>query len=401
MALIKYTEIDGFLENPAGEDMPRVFLLWGEPYLVREKTERVVSALLPGDQKTVALERIEGEEATVTEVVDTLTTLCMFLQKRVVAVKEPPFLQTGGTKPQKEQIKRLTALISKGLPVGTFLIISAAAVDRRGTLFKCIRENGIAVDCTVPTGARQSDIQEQNRFLKHISEKILKFAGKTMDGDGFRELVELTGFEPATFADNVKKLVAFTGEKKRISAQDVSLMVGRTRQAPVFDFTNALFEKDIKRTLFSLNSLMRSGFHPLQVLKATANQLRKVFAAKSFIETVNRHNRDVWTKDQPFNRFRQVTLPEVAAVEKSFAEGIDPVFAKSDLFLAPTPRNAYPLYQTFRKADHFSFHELERMLSDLGDLDAKLKSSSANPWTRLEDFAVRTCADSGSRCMTG
>jgi len=306
------------------------------------------------------------------------------MNKKVVFVKDISL--------SKEEFKRLSDFINSGIPENNFLIITLLKIDKRSSFFKTAKENGLAVDCTIPMGLSKRDIGEQTQFLRSITKQILQKHQKEIEEKAFINLIDLTGFDPDTFQDNLEKLVSFIGKQKRITVQAVTELVKRTKIDPIFDFTNAFSDKNIKKTLSLLSSLLNSNFHVLQILKALTNHVRKIFAAKCFIENFDVKNQKIWIRGQDFNQFNNIVVPEIKRADVALVKELESwEESSSDFFLASKSKSTYPEYQIFKKSDNFSITELENILIDLGELDNKFKSSSQDPQILIKDFLFRTC----------
>ena len=397
MTQLKYDKIDEFLRSAAEDDsLPDLFFLWGHQYLVDEKSNRIVDTLLKGRDRNLALEVIDGETFSAAFVIDTVSTVNPFLDLRVVWAKNLPlFSRKPGTGYTKEEIKRLARQIKQGIPENTRMVVSSESSDKRSVFFKTAAEKGVVVDCTVPRGARKSDLNEQMVFLRHTAEAVLAPESKRLEKQAFQRLLDLTGFDPDTFADNLKKLVSYTGKRAGITVKDVDAVARRTKKDPIFEFTNAVLDKNLESSLFYLHSLESAGFHPLQVLKALTGQIRKLFAAECFVTAMQNGNASAWKKGQDFNTFKQVTVPKLQAYEAELSEKTGNWGKTTDLLLMANPHNPYPVYQTFKKTDNFSLLELKTALSTLCDMDHEMKSSAVDPGLLIKNFIVKICSNGG------
>ena len=397
MTQLKYDKIDEFLRSTStGEHVPDLFFLWGHPYLVEEKSDRIVDTLLNGRSRNLTLEVIDGETSNAASVIDTVSTLNPFLDKRVIRAKNLPlFSRKPGTGYAKEDVRRLARLLENGIPDNTRLVVSSENCDKRSSFFKTVAEKGVAVDCTVPQGARKSDLNEQMKFLRHVASTVLGKEKKRLEEAAFKTLSDLTGFDPDTFSDQLKKLVSYTGERTDITVRDVQAVARRSKKDPIFEFTNAVSGRNVESSLFYLNSLLHAGFHPLQILKALANQIRKLFAARCFIETSQTGSGSGWKKGQDFNMFKQVTVPKIQEYEARLSEKTRKWGKTTDLLLLPNPNNPYPVFQTLKKSDNFSMQELKAALGELCDIDHDMKSSAVEPEVLIKNFIVTICSNGG------
>ena len=383
MTQIKYTQLEDSLKLLKNNNLPKLFLLWGESYLLEEKIDLIVSRLLSKKEKELAYTTLSGDELTINNIIDEISTFSVFIDRKVVHAKD-----LIGT---KEEFKRLSDFFLSGIPENNFLIISLKKIDKRSVFFKSAKEQGLVIDCTIPTGISKRDIEEQTKFFRVEMERILNKNQKAIEEKAFLNLIDLTGFNIDTFIDNLEKLISFSGSNKRITTNDVSQLIKRTKVDPIFDFTNAFSDKNIEKTLFLLSSLLNSNFHILQILKALTNHVRKIFAAKCFIESFDKNNK-VWVKNISYNNFNSIVVPQIKNSDNELKKLID-IWeeSSSDFFLASKSKSTYPEYQIFKKSDNFSLIELKDILIEIGELDTKFKSSSQDPQILIKDFIFRTC----------
>ena len=65
----------------------------------------------------------------------------------------------------------------------------------------------------------------------------------------------------------------------------------------------------------------------------------------------------------------------------------------TDLLIAKNPNNLYPVFQNFKKSEHFTQKHLIRALGILADADMRLKSTSQNPKLVVEKTIIRICLE--------
>ncbi len=313
----------------------------------------------------------------------------------------------------KDTGNALQQAVEKGFPEGNHLIITTDMVDKRRLLFKTIKKKGIIIDCSVPKGERRVDKTAQEGVLREKAKEILAEGGKKIDGAAFRAMSEMTGFDLRTFCNNLQKLVVYIGNREKITTDDVNQVLKRTKKDPIYEFTNAVTDRNTENAVFYLNSLLAGGeiSHPLQLLAAMTNQIRKLLIVKDFIEN---SNGTIWNRSVQYNDFKNKIIPLIkehdqallnrfAEWEKNFSPEEDddpsekkkkkkPAKAKisSDLVIAKNPGNPYPVYQIFRKSDNFTKDELLADLVFINKSDLRMKSGE-NPKLVLEDTVFFVC----------
>ncbi len=267
----------------------------------------------------------------------------------------------------------LNDAILAGYPKTNHLVLTTDLVDKRRKLYKTINKTGVVIDCSVPKGERAADKRRQQDALKgHIKETLRK-AGKTMAPGGFEALYEKIGPDMRSFSNEMEKLIAFVGDRKEILPSDIETISKRTRQDPIYEMTNAIAERNIRRALFFLDSLLKNNFYPLQVLSAATNQIRKLILAKDLIH--GRHGSG-WRQDLSYGAFQKMILPELEKREPDFLTS-----------------NAHPfaIYMTLKQSDNYTLEELIVALEVLLDADIRLKRSGQDAKMVLEHAILRIC----------
>ena len=412
---IKYNQLNSFLKSVQAEDIPGLILIFGDSYLLKHAFKTITSFLLGKDNnKQFALDTLEGGSVSRGDIMEQVSTFSFLVSKKIVAVKNAPLFQTQqGSQDisfSPSDLDHLIDFIEKGIPSNHSLIFTTNLIDKRKKIYKAIAGKGLIIDCSVATGVRKADLDEQRAVLQSVAGKILLKSKKKIDTQAFHALVDLTGFNLDLFSQNIGKLIAYCGKKQIISIADVKSVIIRDKKDPIFHLTNAFMAKDVKNALFYLNSLFNEGFHPLQILKSFENQIRKLILVKCFIEQFYQNNTHISLKRINFNSFKQSVLPKIInhdELTKTASESQDEyLISKSlkkkkkinksiDLFLAPNPKNAYPVFQIFQKSENFSLNELTQSLFFLSDLDYRLKSSSFDARTAIENFIINTCSRGG------
>lgn len=302
--------------------------------------------------------------------------------------------------------------IAKGFPRGNHLIITADLVDKRRTLYKTIRENGIIIDCSVPRGDRRADRMAQEAVLSERRDTILNQFGKTIDQGAYQAMCAMTGFDLRTFSQNLEKLVSYVGDRKQITVDDVESVLERTKEDPVYELTNAVSDRNIERTLFYLNSLLAADLHPLQLLAAITNRIRKLLLVKGFVESSHGSN---WHVGAGEYYFKSHIMPAIQVYDRELLNQIESwesMIANdagaddhsrgkrqikkkdkltTDLLIAKNPNNPFPVHQLLQQSERFTTGELMAALECLSRADMRMKSTGQRPKLILEEAIFKIC----------
>lgn len=326
------------------------------------------------------------------------------------------FCQDNGhiVQPPADSESALCRALEKGFPPGNHLLITTDTIDKRKKLFKMIRELGVVVDCSVPTGDRKSDKKIQEAVLLETMNAVLAESGKSVDRDAFAALQEMTGFNIRAFTGNVEKLVNFVGERPQIMRSDIVAALQRTKKDPVYALTGAVAARNLDDALFYLSTLMSEGLdaiRPEQILVAILNQIRKLFRVKEFSAGPLG---SVWFSGCPFNRFTAAVMPVLQQFDAELVDrkqqwqdqlsgaehdqnlsppkkGGKKKKLATDLSIVKNPNNPYPVYQLFLSAENYTKQELLQAFEHLSRADLRIKSSGDNRRLILEEVILGIC----------
>ncbi len=306
----------------------------------------------------------------------------------------------------------LERVIEKGFPQGNHLILVLQSVEKRSALFQAIEEKGMVVDCSVPAGERKADRKLQDAVLHQQMSERLQKSGKQMARDAYDALFDMTGFDPRNFFNNLDKLIDFTGERKRITVADVRAVLSRTRQDPIYALTGAVAERKLADSLALVDSLLKTGLHPLQILSALINQVRKLLLIRDFSE---RNPQIRKLRDQSFPVFNSQVAPLMASYDQMLsdrlnhwqeaqAESANDSGSKSrrrrqpasDLFIVKNSKSTYHIYSLWRLSYNFSRADLMAAVDCLAEADYQLKSTGQAPKIILEHALMRICLPAGA-----
>lgn len=174
--------------------------------------------------------------------------------------------------------------------------------------------------------------------------------------DAARLLATEVGDNLRLLAMEIDKLATYAGPGGQIRAADVRALTPASRQAKVFDLTDALARRDRTRALALLHELLAAGESPLGIVALTAYQTRTLLQVKSLAE-------------------RGLRGPQIAQ-----SAGMAPFVVDKSLALAR----------------QFSFAQLEAAHRSLLEVDTALKRSRMTPEMALDLLVVEFGAATSS-----
>ncbi|VAW34138.1 DNA polymerase III delta subunit [hydrothermal vent metagenome] len=260
------------------------------------------------------------------------------------------------------------AALTAGIPTGNVLILMASEVDKRKKLFKFIKEHGVIIDLAVGSGSARAVKDSQEAVLRELIQQTLNNLGKKMAPRLVNILMERAGFHPVAVVRETEKLALYVDDAETITINDLDILCARTREDAVYEFTEAFGRADLRQSLLLGARMMETGTHPLALIAALRNYLRKLLVVRSFIDTP----RPVFVPGMTYGVFQKGYLTEFKELRADW--------------LAELPKHPYALFMMFEKASKMAAADLIRWQRELLNTEYSLKSSAVPPLLVFEGF---------------
>lgn len=315
-------------------------------------------------------------------------------------------MEEGAAVPEyRDESDVLAEALAAGFPPDNRLILVAPAVDKKKRLFKFIKEKGLVVDCTVPAGTHMAARKGREEVVRNTARETARSFGKSIDPGAVAAIVDRVGEDLRAVAMAVEKLVPFVGDRDRISAPDVVQAIIRTRQDPIYLFTEAVFSRNTDQALSLLSGLLEENVAPLALVGSLVNQVRRFLAAQAFLQGPAGGSfqpgmpfKAFETQMKPLltehdNRLRETLASWVEALTEApeGKKGKKPKksLTETDLALAPKGRSLYPVYLALKRVSRLSEGWLANALLTLYETDKRLKSTGQDPRRVMEILVLK------------
>ncbi len=214
---------------PTRPNVPPIVVIFGEDeHRKAQQLRALLEDLLPaGVDRGMALaeyDGLRGEEAggvSLATVMDDLATLPFLADRRVVVVRDADRFITA----YREALERYA---SNPFPCGA-LVLVARSFPKTTRLHKATAAAGRVIECAALRG----------RDLLDFVADCARAAGKRLAPGVADRLVERIGPDAGLLAAEVEKLALFAGERGTIGDQDVTELVGLSREERIFAVLDA------------------------------------------------------------------------------------------------------------------------------------------------------------------
>jgi DNA polymerase-3 subunit delta len=358
-----------------------VYLFYGdERYIVEDTAKRLIDELLPDkEQREFGLEVLSGTEVMVAEISTAMGTLPLFGGRRVVWLRRCGLFRSYAKAGSDEGYSKRADAVSAHLPQEAQevkVIITEETVDKRLTLYKQIKARGLACEFNIMS-------EKDDRHLRSIYEFVtgkLKADGKEITRDELFYLIQLVGTELHALLTELEKLALHADQRRRISRDDINLLVSPTRETVAYQLSDAIASRNLKASLLFLRRLLGQNEDPLRILGALLKRVRFMLQARD--------------------------LMEAGLIKESLFRYGYPLFRKSFNELPPSIRevlsgkNTYNLftqhpYVAFKICEAVQRVPLDRLREEL-DLvvrtDRELKGGARSKSEKLEDLVISLCS---------
>ena len=249
----------------------RIVVLHGkELYLLREYTHSIEQCLRDAHGE---IERFDfnGSETTLADVLDELRSYGLMQQHKLVVLNEADqFLSAGG---EKDKRNRKAMEDYAQHPVEDATLLMRASAWRPGNLDKFVKKVGQVHKCEPPRHDR-AVIWCRQRVSNRYNAEIEKPAAEM--------LIELVGIDLSRLDSELEKLATYVGPGGSITGDNVTTMVGMTREQLAWSIQEAICSGDPSQAFGRLRDLIEvSQVQTTPMMWSVVDLLRKVHAASA------------------------------------------------------------------------------------------------------------------------
>ena len=233
---------DDLMESLASGKLAPVYLLYGEEdFLVEEATRSVIAAAVPGDAQEFNLDILRGEESDARDIVARASSFPMMADRRAVVVQNVEMLAPKGLEILGNYIEQPSN--------STCLILAGGKIDTRKKPFVTIKRTGAAVefkplyDDRIPGWIAARVKKQQHDISQEACRLLAAYIGTSL-----REL-----------QNELDKIYIYMGTRTSVNADDITAVVGMSKELTVFELQKAIGGRDLKRASEIMERMLDAG----------------------------------------------------------------------------------------------------------------------------------------------
>jgi len=283
----------------------RIYVITGkDESLVGAKCQELVDELLDPQQRMTALLSVDGDQASISDILDELRTAPFLADKRVVVVRgADDFISKHRTVLEK--------YFEKPSPTGIF-ILTTSSWDARTRLSKMLPKVGALVQLEQPKRWELPGV-----LIQHAADKYKV----KLNRDAAELLIDLAGEELAQLHNEIEKLTLFARGEKTLTVQHVESLVGHHRIYDAFEVLDAITAGNTAEAIKRLRNMFEEDKEAeYTVVGAFAFHVRRMFQAKAMLEKrvspgeIIGRLRIFSNKDRFFAQLQRMSLAQMAGL---------------------------------------------------------------------------------------
>lgn len=264
-----------FLERlQSGKPIPGVTLLGEESYLREICRKKLIEKFAGTNAAEWSVARFSGNDDSIDAVIGQAQTMPMLVPRQVVIYSDAEELEHIGEKTREAALKQLEDYLKDPAPF-TVLVFEASKLDQRMRPYKILAAETLVVECEL-----QGEPEQREAAAALIAEQMARDAGVEIARDAARLLAESTNANLARIRTELEKLACYCGDRKRVTLEDVSLLVRSEKKYTVWQLSEMLASGDRARSLRFLDSVLDDGEQPVMIVGALAWMYRKLMEAQ-------------------------------------------------------------------------------------------------------------------------
>jgi DNA polymerase-3 subunit delta len=264
-----------------GKPIPGILLLGGDSYLRELCRKKIAGAYVSEATRDWGIKRFSADRDEFADILGQAKASSMLAPQQVIFVSDVNAWDRLGDDSRDALVKELSDYLGNPAPF-TVLVFEAVELDQRKRLAKTLAEKMVTVSVELST-----DSAARMRLAVPVAIDMARELGVKLEKDAAEELCEILNGQLASVQTEIAKLAAYAGDRRKIERGDIDLLVVSAQKYDVWELTEMLAGRQPSRALEFLDSLLREGEAPVQLLGAMAWMYRKLLEAQELPEGTN------------------------------------------------------------------------------------------------------------------
>lgn len=255
-------------------DIANLYLFYGqEEYIKDQAVAQLKDALIPPAVQELNMTVIDGESASVDDILAAAETLPVFNHRRLIAVRNYAGLVGHGSSGDAAT-RRLIGYMSRIPEYLCLVFVCRGDIPKNTALFKALSQHGVVIDF--------APLKDKDLIL--WIRTAFKRLGKAISPQDAQYMALMAGTELEVLDQEIRKVSAYATDSSVIAANHIDAVVTRTASANIFKMVDAIGQRDSDKALMYINELVEMGQSPIGMLAMIARQFRLLLQCKLLLD---------------------------------------------------------------------------------------------------------------------
>ena len=253
--------------------MESLYLLYGqETFLLEDFIKKIKKSF---DKLVDGINFIKIDETNVNQLISNIETPCFGFDRKLIIVREAGLLKKEGKRKNSNNsvlAEKVADYISENIDVikEDNVIVFVEADADKNKLYKVIEQYGKVVNF---------EPEKLPLLVKRI--RTISAAYNVQIGDyDAQYLIECCGTNLQDIINELRKLIEYAGNEGKITKQDIDLLTTKQIDSVIFDLTDNLGKKDIKKAMEVFYNLVYQKEPVQKILITLYNHFKKLYLVK-------------------------------------------------------------------------------------------------------------------------
>ncbi|HYY29714.1 MAG TPA: DNA polymerase III subunit delta [Chthoniobacterales bacterium] len=213
------------------------------------------------------VENAEQAVSRIREANQAIQTLPFFGREKLVWLKNVNFLAdtvTGRAASVQDALEDLKDVLSRPLPDGVRVLLSATDVDKRRSFYKSLSKMAMLEQYDKIDPARSGWEDEVQAIVRKLAAEIdLKFEPEALE-----LFVQLAGVDGRQLRNELEKIDIYLGDDRKVTAETVCVLVAKSTVGVIWELGTCIAKRRLAESLALLDQLIFQGETPIGILYA-------------------------------------------------------------------------------------------------------------------------------------
>jgi DNA polymerase-3 subunit delta len=246
-------------------NLKQVYLFCGEEAFLRLEYRRRVKTVLVNDADSMNYHYFEGNDASVSKVIELAETLPFLADRRVIIWENSGLFASAANDEDTAVKKKEAAQMAAGdrlasylktLPETTFILFVESKTDKRNKMYKAVAACGDVVEFPL----------QKPEELRLWVGALLNKAGKKVTERTAACLLEKVGNDMFNIHSEVEKLICYCGEREAVSEADIEAICTPLLKNRIFQMAEAVAGQRTDEALRLYHDMLALKVAPMWIL---------------------------------------------------------------------------------------------------------------------------------------